>query len=76
MRDQGKPCLFCGQTSPEHKHYTVIVRENGTLLGRLTPDGRTTTRKVHAAVMSRETADKVAADINAAGQFTAAAKPF
>lgn len=71
-----KPCFWCKSTEPDHQHYTVIIRERGKLLGRLTPDGYTTNRKVHAAMMSRTTADRVAAEINAAGQFTAKVAPF
>lgn len=55
----------CGDIEPGHKHYTVIVRENGRLLGRLCPDGTTTRVKIHAAILSRAKADKIAERINA-----------
>ena len=45
-------------------YYTVMIRENGKLLGRLTPDGTTTRLVIYAAMLSREQATKVAADIN------------
>jgi hypothetical protein len=71
-----QPCFFCGDTTPDHRHYTVIVREDGKLLGRLCPDGTATNRKVHAAVLSRAKADQVAQAINDAGAFTAKVAPF
>ena len=51
--------------------FSVLIRENGKLLGRLTPDGHATRNVIFAAAMTRETADRVAADINEAGTFTA-----
>lgn len=44
--------------------FTVIVRENGKLLGRLTPEGSTTNRNIFAAMLTKEQADTIAADIN------------
>lgn len=66
----------CGDSAPDHEHYTVIVRENGKLLGRLCPDGTTTNRKVHAALLSLATADRIASEINDAGTFTARVAKF
>ncbi|GAA3145486.1 hypothetical protein GCM10020255_024470 [Rhodococcus baikonurensis] len=54
----------CGDTAPDHEHYTVIVRENGRLLGRLAPGGRTTTRKIRASLLSKATATRIAGEIN------------
>lgn len=61
-----KPCGWrCGDTEPDHKHYRIIVREDGKLLGGLTPDGTTARNRVHQSIVSRATADRVVADINA-----------
>ena len=70
-------CLWrCGDETPDHAHFTVIVREGRRLLGRLTPDGHAARNKVHAAIMSRERADKVALAINGEGMYTAVVRPF
>lgn len=68
-----KPCGWeCGDDAPDHQHYAVLVREHdGTLLGRLKPDGNTTRRKTHAAILSRERADTITEEINEAGHFAA-----
>jgi hypothetical protein len=68
----------CGDNTQGHNHYTVIVRENGKLLGRLTPDGKTVNRKVHAAILSKVKADQIASQINAdkSTAFTAVVRPF
>ena len=69
----------CGDTEPEHKHFTVIARENGKLLGRLTPDGYTTNRRIYAAVLSKARAEQIASEINSDPPFpgvTATVKPF
>lgn len=77
METEVKPCFWrCGDETPGHEHYTVIVRENGKLLGRLAPGGTATLRKVHAALLSRATAERIASEINAAGTFTAKVAPF
>ena len=55
----------CGDIVPGHEHYTVIVRENGKLLGRLAPGGRTTSRKIRASLLSKATATRIAEEINA-----------
>ena len=54
----------CGDTAPDHEHYTVIVRENGKLLGRLAPGGRTTTLNINASLLSKATAMRIAGEIN------------
>jgi len=75
--DQRATCPWsCGDTTPRHSHFTVIVREGGRLLGRLCPDGTATTRKIHAAILSRAKADEIAAAINDRGEFTAHVAPF
>lgn len=66
----------CGDETPGHDHYTVIVRENGKLLGRLCPDGTATNRKVFASILSRATADRIAGEINEAGNFQAKVARF
>ena len=58
-------------------HYSVLVREkDGKLLGRLTPKGYTTKRRVHAAMMSKEQADRVSEEINEEGVYLAKAIKF
>lgn len=69
-------CFFCRDTEPNHRHYTVMVYENGRCLGRLDPSGYTTNRKVFAWILGRQRADEVAAEINAAGELSAKVKPF
>lgn len=44
--------------------FAVLVRENGKLLGRLTPEWGTTNRNIYAAMLTKEQAEKAAADIN------------
>lgn len=76
--EQGwKPCFWgCGDHSTGHKHYSVLVREGGKLLGRLTPKGTATNRKIYAAVMSYGRATQIAHEINEGGVFTAKVIPF
>lgn len=58
-------------------HYAVLVREkDGTLLGRLTPKGYTTKRRIHAAMLTKEQADRVSEEINEEGSFLAKAIKF
>ena len=59
------PCAWCGDTTPCHKHYSVLIRENGKLLGRLTPDGYAVNRKLFASVFGKARATEVAEEINA-----------
>ena len=69
----------CGDTKHNHKHFTVIVREKGALLGRLTPEGYTTNRRIYAAVLSEARAEQIASEINSDPPFpgvTATVKPF
>lgn len=69
----------CGDTKHNHKHFTVIVRENGKLLGRLTPEGYTTNRRIYAAVLSKARAEQITSEINSDPPFpgvTATVKPF
>lgn len=66
----------CGDDTVGHRHYAVVVRENGKLLGRLCPDGTATNRKLYAAILSRSRAEQVAEEINQAGEFSAHAIPF
>lgn len=54
----------CGDAVVGHRHFAVVIRENGKLLGRLCPDGTTSTRNIYAAVLSKATAERVAAEIN------------
>ncbi|WP_378741451.1 hypothetical protein [Nocardia brasiliensis] len=54
----------CGDETVGHHHYTVVVRNYGRLLGRLSPTGHTVHRKVHAAILSRATAELLAQRIN------------
>jgi len=56
--------------------WAVVVRQNGKLLGRLTPEGTATRKNIFAAMFPRERAERVAADITAGGTFTAKAIPF
>ena len=44
--------------------FAVLVRENGKLLGRLTPEGGTTNRNIFAAMLTKEQANTISADIN------------
>lgn len=55
----------CGDDEPAHKHYAVLVRENGKLLGRLTPEGGATSRNIFAMILSKARATEIAGEINA-----------
>lgn len=66
----------CGDSTPGHRHFAVVVRENGKLLGRLSPDGTTTTRNIFAAVLSKATAESVAAEISELPGLTAKVAAF
>ena len=59
-------------------HYTIIVRDakTGKLLGRLCPDGAATNRVIYAAMLGKNQAEEIAADINAGGEFTATVRKF
>lgn len=60
------------------KHYAIIVRDakTGKLLGRLCPDGTATNRVIFAAMLSKNQAEEIAADINAGNEFTAKVRKF
>lgn len=45
-------------------YFAVIVRANGKLLGRLTPEGGVTNRVIHSCMFDKERADEVAEEIN------------
>ena len=45
--------------------YAVHVYQDGTHIGRLTPEGSTTRRVMFAGMFPREIAEKIAAEINA-----------
>ena len=66
----------CGDETPGHKHYTVLCYEGGKLLGGLTPQGGANRLKVHRAILGRERAERIAEEINAAGEFAAKVAPF
>lgn len=76
MGDRATCGWNCGDDEPGHKHFAVSVRENGKLLGRLTPEGGTTKRNIFAVIFSKAHATYVASEINAAGIFTAKVVPF
>lgn len=59
-----KGCYFCGDTAPEHKHYAVLIRENGKLLGRLGSRGTVTNRNIRAVILGKARAEQIAAEIN------------
>lgn len=58
--------------------YTVIVRDakTGKLLGRLCPDGTATNRVIYAAMLPKDVAEEIAAEINAGDEFTAKVRKF
>lgn len=60
------------------KDYTVIVRDakTGKLIGRLCPDGTATNRVIFAAILDKEHAEQIAAEINAGDEFTATVRRF
>lgn len=68
----------CGDTTENHHHYAVLARDaaTGKLLGRLTPDGCTTTRNLYAAILSKAKAEAIAKEITERGEFTAKAIKF
>lgn len=62
---ENKTCSWlCGDPNPGHKHYAVVVRDSGHLLGRLTSDGSVTNRNLFAVVLSKARAEQIAAEIN------------
>lgn len=69
-------CGWCDDPEPGHEHYTVMAYENGKFVGRLTPEGGATRKKIFASVLSKERAERIASEINSAGVFTARAAKF
>lgn len=55
----------CGETTPGHDHFRIIIREDGRLIGGLCPDGTTARNVIFQSILSRENADRIAARINA-----------
>jgi Na+-translocating ferredoxin:NAD+ oxidoreductase RNF subunit RnfB len=68
-------CGKCGVTG-DHDHFAVVVSENDQELGRLAPDGTTTTERIKAAVFSQSNAEKTAAAINDSQSLSAKVVPF
>ena len=74
-----RTCFFCQDSTPNHKHYTVMCYEGGKCVGRLAPDGYAVNRKLFAAMLTRDRAEQIAAEINettAETGFSAKAKRF
>lgn len=74
-----RTCFFCQDSTPNHKHYTVMCYENGKCVGRLAPDGYAVDRKVFAAILRKGRAEQIAAEINETTEttgFSAKVKPF
>lgn len=69
-------CFFCGSEQPDHHHYTVLCYEGERCLGRLSSDGHTTRRRIHAVMLGKDRANEIAAEINAEGVFSAKVKRF
>lgn len=70
-------CTWCENTTPQHKHYAVHIRDHhGRALGRLTPEGTATTRNLYALVLSQKRANQLAANITATGDHHARPIPF
>ena len=59
------PSGRCGDTAPGHKHYSVLIRENGKSIGRLGTDGYAVNRKLFAYIFGKARATEVAEKINA-----------
>jgi len=76
MTREGLSCGWCEDPTYDHQHYAVLVREHRKLLGRLTPSGTCTQRKIHAAILSKARATEIAASINSEGNFVATVIPF
>lgn len=68
-------CGMCGATG-DHKHYAVVIYDDGNELGRLAPDGTTTTDKIHAAVLTSSRATGIAEEINTSATLSAQVVPF
>ena len=59
------PCGLCGDAARGHKHYAVLIRENGKSIGRLGTDGCAVNRKLFAYIFGKARATEVAEEINA-----------
>ncbi|OBK38586.1 hypothetical protein A5658_03435 [Mycobacterium sp. 1245111.1] len=68
-------CGMCGATG-DHRHYAIVVYEGGQELGRLAPDGTTTTDKIRSAVLTKSRAAGIAEEINASAALAAQVVPF
>lgn len=68
-------CGMCGATG-DHQHYAVVIYDDGDELGRLTPDGTTSTDKVRSAVLTKSRASGIAEEINTSATLSAQAVPF
>jgi hypothetical protein len=68
-------CGMCGAAG-DHDHFAVVVSENDQELGRLAPDGTTSTERIKAAVFSQLNAKKTAAAINDSQSLSAKVVPF
>lgn len=76
MTARSTACVWCGCTDSSHDHYTVLCYQDGVCLGRLGSDGYAVRRKIHAAILGKDRANQIAAEINADGDFTAKIAPF
>jgi hypothetical protein len=65
-------CGMCGAAG-DHDHFAVVVSDSDQELGRLAPDGITTTERIQAAVFSQL---KTAAAINDSHFLSAKVVPF
>lgn len=54
----------CGDPTADHKHFAVLVRRDGKLLGRLARNGTTTNRNLFAVIYSKAKASEIAGQIN------------
>lgn len=75
---QVKPCGWCGETTPGHRHYAVLIYEHGKCLGRLASAGKIANRKIFALIMSKSNATRIAEEITAdtSNDFIAKRIPF
>lgn len=71
-----RKCYWCEDEDPEHKHYAVLVKEDGKTLGRLTPKGTATRLNIYATIFSKARATEIAQEITDNGVFSAKAIKF
>lgn len=62
--EPGRECGWCDDPDPEHGHFAVQVFEDGRSIGRLGANGYVTTKHLHALVLSKAKAEKLADEIN------------